>query len=61
MRIPTPVCKAIISKITLPQPWIDAKISASEVVIDAKPVDALATVRGESWLAKKGWHLEGAV
>ena len=55
-----PVCKGIIAKVTIPQQWTDAKISAAEIVMEAKPVDALAAVRSQSWLAKAGWHLEGA-
>lgn len=58
--IVAPVCKSIISKISLPQAWNDAGIPATEVVMEAKPVEALASVRTKSWLSKNGWRLEGA-
>lgn len=55
-----PVCKATIQNVALPSSYADANISASEVVLEAKPVEALAAVRSKSWLSKKGWRLEGA-
>ena len=52
-----PVCKGIISQIMLPESWLDEGISMAEVVAEAKPVDALSTVRTKTWLVKKDWRL----
>ena len=56
--IVAPVCKAVIPKVALPAAWSSAKISPAEVVIAAKPVEALTCIRTRSWLTKRGWRLE---
>ena len=53
-----PVLKSIISKLSLPQAWTDAGIPVEQVIMDAKPLEALTSVR-ESWLSQKDWRLEG--
>jgi len=55
-----PACKAIIPNLSLPQIWKEAKIPMDEIVIEAKPLEALACVHTRSWLSKKDWRLERA-
>jgi peptidylprolyl isomerase len=59
VAIVAPACKAVIRKIKLPELWNCANVSPDEVLMEAKPVEALACVRTKSWLSRRGWRLEG--
>ena len=54
-----PACSDIGKSIALPPAWDG--ISIEEVVLEAKPVTALATVWTQSWLTRQ-WHfpMDGA-
>ncbi|KAL7579309.1 hypothetical protein ACA910_013992 [Epithemia clementina (nom. ined.)] len=58
-----PACKQTVLKaITqLPESWTKRlpDLSLEQVVMDAKPVEALTCVRQQSWLAQKTWTLDG--
>jgi peptidylprolyl isomerase len=59
-----PACKDLVPRIRLdPSSWITTAtepVPASEVILEAKPVEALVTIRTQSWLAKRtSWHLDG--
>lgn len=58
-----PACsKHIQSVIKLPAAWTAAGITVDQVVIAAKPVEALTAVRSKSWLANQSsWQLEGKI
>ena len=57
--IVAPVCKSVIPKISLPKRWTDANIQAAEVILETKPVESMAAVHNNTWLAKQPWRLEG--
>jgi cyclophilin family peptidyl-prolyl cis-trans isomerase len=52
-----PACKDLVPRIRLdPSSWIKTAtepVPASEVILEAKPVEALVTIRTQSWLAKR--------
>jgi hypothetical protein len=59
-----PACKDLVTRIRLdPSSWTTTateQVPASEVILEAKPVDALATIHTRSWLAKRtAWQLGG--
>jgi cyclophilin family peptidyl-prolyl cis-trans isomerase len=66
-----PACKHLLPRIRLdPSLWTTTTagttsqstepVPASEVILQAKPVDAMTTVRTQSWLAKRtSWQLDG--
>lgn len=65
----SPACKAIKTRITtalLPEPWkndgtIGGKFSIDDIVLVAKPIDAISVIQTKSWLAKyrQHWQLDG--
>jgi hypothetical protein len=58
-----PACNNVKRFIDLPKTWKhrDMLLSVDEVVIEAKPVEALAAVFTKSWIAqRKTWQLDGA-
>jgi hypothetical protein len=56
-----PACKGVKSVLSLPKAWEEMGISMDEIVLEAKPVEALDAVRTKSWLAKQSqWQLDGA-
>lgn len=59
-----PACKDLMPRIRLdPFLWATTdteQVPASEVIMEAKPVEAMATIRTQSWLAKQiSWQLDG--
>jgi hypothetical protein len=66
-----PACKHLLPRIRLdPSLWTTTTagttsqstepVPASEVILQAKPVDAMTTIRTQSWLAKRtSWQLDG--
>jgi len=61
-----PACAQLVSSLELPNTWrhsddVDNQpFRIDEVVLEAKPVDALRAIRTNSWLATRtGWHLDG--
>ena len=56
-----PACQRAKGNVTLPQSWEGKGIGIEEVVLESKPVDALATIRESSWLTKRAnWQLDGS-
>lgn len=58
-----PVSASLFSSIDVPQSWVDVGFSGSidQIVLVAKPVDALSAIRNVSWMKdKNNWHLDGA-
>ena len=48
------------SKFVLPDAWTTAGMNSEQVVLSAKPLEALASVQQTSWLSnKQDWRLEG--
>lgn len=55
-----PACKSMKSLIELPKSWAERGINVAEVVLVAKPVEAMAVIHSKSWLAKRAdWQLDG--
>jgi cyclophilin family peptidyl-prolyl cis-trans isomerase len=55
-----PACKETIVSLEIPSYWASIG-GAEEVLLESKPVGALAAVRTQSWLSKRPqWHLDGA-
>jgi hypothetical protein len=60
-----PALKHLVPRIRLDpsSSWATATaepIPASEVIMECKPVEAMATIRTQSWLAKRtSWQLDG--
>jgi peptidylprolyl isomerase len=52
--------KSVKSSLELPKSWQASGFNLDEVVLEAKPVEALSKVRSQSWLAKRiHWQLDG--
>jgi peptidylprolyl isomerase len=55
-----PACKSVKSLIEFPKSWQGSGFSIDEVVLIAKPVEAMTAVRSKSWLSKRiHWQLDG--
>lgn len=65
--IVAPACKDVLQQVTqLPESWTRRQpwITINQVVMEAKPVEALSRVHQQSWLNKQGephWQLDGAM
>lgn len=57
----SPACRDVKTRLKLPGSWTDASFTIDEVVLVAKPVEALKRMHAQSWLSKhRGhWHLDG--
>jgi cyclophilin family peptidyl-prolyl cis-trans isomerase len=58
-----PACKDELQSTRLPSAWteIDSSIAIDQVVMEAKPVDALSAIWRQSWMSKRdAWQLDGA-
>jgi hypothetical protein len=55
-----PACRAVKASIVLPAFWRENNLSVDEVVLEAKPIDALASIHSGSWMANRStWQLDG--
>mmetsp|Transcript_50335 Transcript_50335/g.56246 ORF Transcript_50335/g.56246 Transcript_50335/m.56246 type:complete len:121 (+) Transcript_50335:959-1321(+) len=57
----SPSCKDIKSRMELPKSWNGTGFVIDEVVLIAKPFEAISVIHTKSWLSKyrKYWHLDG--
>lgn len=54
-----PVCRSVISELILPTSWQEKNMKTDDVVIEAKPVDAITAIHSQTWLSRQSWRLEG--
>ena len=57
-----PVCKQIVCDFALPQSWLakSSNMAVEQVVLTAKPAEALNMIRTKSWLSQRpSWQLDG--
>lgn len=57
----SPSCKDIMSRMELPKSWNGTGFVIDEVVLIAKPLEAISIIHTKSWLSKyrKHWRLDG--
>lgn len=55
-----PACRDIKALISLPASWCERDLTIDEVVLVAKPVDALTSIHAGSWMStRRTWGLDG--
>jgi hypothetical protein len=55
-----PACKSLIADLALPKSWQGKGLTVHQVVLEAKPIEALDVIRSKSWLSQQiHWQLDG--
>lgn len=58
LLVVAPACEAESQQIVISSAW---GLIKEQIVLIAKPMDALQKIRSNSWLASKNWQLDGAL